>query len=410
MIRLIEKIGTAQHTQDGALLNFNTLGRQNGALYGCQLVLASPSLITITKGVLVLRGYRVEISADEIFNSVGLPLPTNPEVRYIVLRIDVEGGDATAQILIKGTNAQIGYEIERINGFAEYLMGTFRIDSTNGITNLTSAIQIIQNTASGGQSSSPSIVDINDMSIPTPEIALFKRRSEDYGHLYLKNAMDYNKYQENYEVVIRLYRYIGNMVYRYTSPQTGTKTNYKKTGYIAPKPYGTIGRADIGWRRAEKEKFALEKNLSELMDITIENDPSDLFIKQNAIDAVWDFIDTMFFYEPGTIDSDPAATSKYVREPISTTSVNPYWIRTTRSGRRKNAISSAWPGTDGNSRWHRRNYFRFCYKIVLKHKTTKEDLRVSEKSRDIMIRPYLGTHYDWGSSVRIEQLFLVTMI
>ena len=87
-LTLLEKQRTIQYPRSGALLNFHALGRQNGRLYGCQLVQSTSELIVLTTGVLVIQGFRVDVVDETVFNASLALKPATPLRYYIILRIE----------------------------------------------------------------------------------------------------------------------------------------------------------------------------------------------------------------------------------------------------------------------------------------------------------------------------------
>ena len=75
-IKMFEAQGVVQTPRDGAFLNFHSIGKQNGRLSGAILYQVTEEKIQLTPGVLMIRGYRVFINYEIIFDKTLTPAPT----------------------------------------------------------------------------------------------------------------------------------------------------------------------------------------------------------------------------------------------------------------------------------------------------------------------------------------------
>lgn len=132
-MRLIEKNGQAQTFQDGALLNWISVGQRNGILSGAVIYIDDAETLSISKGTVLVRGYRVSFD-DEVLVNFSV-LPAVQELRYLVLRITVSSIDAIATVITTLERPTQLAKIETTTGIHDFVLGTFNL-STSGITNL----------------------------------------------------------------------------------------------------------------------------------------------------------------------------------------------------------------------------------------------------------------------------------
>lgn len=143
---LIEKQNTVQYPRDGALLNFHSIGKQNGRLRGATIYQVTKGKIQLTPGVLIIRGYRVFIDNYEVmFDKTLTPTPTVDTKYYIFFRIRASTVDALLDIIVSATPPQYSAKIEQIVGIYDYLLGTFYY-GPNGINQFISTILDVDTT------------------------------------------------------------------------------------------------------------------------------------------------------------------------------------------------------------------------------------------------------------------------
>jgi hypothetical protein len=148
-LTLLEKQRTIQYPRSGALLNFHALGRQNGRLYGCQLVQSTSELIVLTTGVLVIQGFRVDVVDETVFNASLALKPATPLRYYIILRIEAGLEDTEMELLVTDEAPVNDTPIEERQGVFDYVLGVFNFGPA-GISEFTSLIETIDTTVVSG--------------------------------------------------------------------------------------------------------------------------------------------------------------------------------------------------------------------------------------------------------------------
>jgi len=142
-LTLLEKQRTIQYPRSGALLNFHALGRQNGRLYGCQLVQSTSELIVLTTGVLVIQGFRVDVVDETVFNASLALKPATPLRYYIILRIEAGLEDTEMELLVTDEAPVNDTPIEERQGVFDYVLGVFNF-GPGGISELSCLIDTIK--------------------------------------------------------------------------------------------------------------------------------------------------------------------------------------------------------------------------------------------------------------------------
>lgn len=150
-LTLLEKQGTLQYPRSGALLNYHSLGKQNGRLYGCQLVQSTSELIILTTGVLVVQGFRVDVVDETVFDASIAIKPSTPVRYYIILRIDAGLEDTEMEVIVTDELPVNDTPIEQRIGMFDYVLGVFNFGS-EGISEFTSLIKTINTTITSGSS------------------------------------------------------------------------------------------------------------------------------------------------------------------------------------------------------------------------------------------------------------------
>lgn len=152
-LTLLEKQGSIQYPKSGALLNYHALGRQSGRLYGCNLVQATSETIVLTSGVLVVRGYRINVIDETVFDSPHIVTPSTPIRYYIVLRLDAGDEDTEMELIVTDTAPINDVPVESQSGIFDYLLGVFNF-GPGGISEFTSLIETIDTTKTSGSGTS----------------------------------------------------------------------------------------------------------------------------------------------------------------------------------------------------------------------------------------------------------------
>lgn len=372
-MELLETLGAVQYPSDGALLNYISLNKQNGIINGC-LISKTGNSIVISAGMLVIQGYRIKFSqAEELLNSVTISSLANGSYR-LYIRITSSSGDATAEIKFAlATTPLSAVQVQFQDGSFDLQICSFTV-SSGGLASVKSSLNYVN---CNKTSSSQVNLGVSKIFIPSPKLSIFSTSAKKNGYLLLDNMESYQELvSAGYIVTLELYRYFNQCKMDYKSPRTGTKKRYKKSGYIAPKMYP-------GWN--SKITFDLVLNIDNLRKVNFVETVNDTWGKSNVIEALDTFCRAMFYEDKNIIDSGKNQRC-YVKSEI-TASSNPYFIRTTRSKRKKHSSKSVWP-TSNSLPIHEHNFFRFCYLAQLK---TPNGLVIatSDKSSDILIRPNL---------------------
>lgn len=409
---------SVQYPKSGAAINFQACQKTSGALFGCGISNTTYQ-IKIAAGILVVRGYRFEISAEEtLIDFTGQSLPSTPATRYLYLRIVASGNNASFSIQVSqfattGFNASI----EQVDGTYDYKLATF-ILSTSGISNLTSNVSTI--TASSGGSGTVALT------VPVPLIEVVTGvpgNTYDNGYLCLRNKSEYASLVLGYTVKLALYRYVQKG--RYSLIGGSGRMRFYKSGYVKPidSAYG-----GIGWRRAQQYvtnpyyraypyvDFRLSFAFSGLTSATIATKDTASYVRNDIIEPLSNYIDGMFYEMPSQYNESancmlPLDNS---RQPVTETS-NPFFIRCTRS---KNAIKmdgnlGYWLGAIKGTQMH--NFFRFCY-VAEVYNSNGDLVAQSPKSRDVIIRPAIRKKFPIGDqsettwAVNIGGLFEVKIV
>lgn len=143
-MRLLEKYHVEQTFFDGAQLNHFITNNNVGRIFGLTLSHTSQQLL-ISKGLLVVRGYRISFGNEVLMTFDAYPAQT--ETQNLILRITVTQDDSSATL----TTGAITYmdDIEKGVGTYDYLLATFIIGQT-GIREITPQIRDIKKGSGGG--------------------------------------------------------------------------------------------------------------------------------------------------------------------------------------------------------------------------------------------------------------------
>lgn len=142
-LTLLEKQGTIQYPRSGALLNYHALGRQSGRLFGCNLVQATSETIVLTSGVLVVRGYRIEVINETVFDATQAIPPAEPMRYYIIIRLDAGSEDTEMELIVTDEAPINDIPIEQQSGLYDYVIGVFNF-GPGGISELSCLIETIK--------------------------------------------------------------------------------------------------------------------------------------------------------------------------------------------------------------------------------------------------------------------------
>ena len=380
----------SQQIDDGATINFLAAHSKNGAVYGCTLK-NTINEITISPGILMVRGFRLKIESDTvIFSTVTAGLPSIPSIHHLFLRIVRTGNNATASfrhsIMAKASTD----EIDKSDGVYDFKIATFNL-TPRGISSKVASLIPTINPSDGGSSSAVSIV------LPTPRLELVSTDRAPEGlirgmlnsYLCLANKYDYKDFVTNYTIKFVMYRHIQRG--RYREYNNSNKLHINKTGYVKC-------NGDLGWRYHLKEDdncydpsykpFAIAFNYTDLQQIIISKSGNYEYKRSDMIEAMYKYVDTIFY------KYDPISRTKAVIDE-NTTAMTIRAARSKRNGKKA-----------GN---YRHNYFKFAFKAVLYDSTGK---RITESglSNAITIRPNYRLDTTQPPENNLSELFILTAI
>lgn len=161
---ILEKNGIEQTYFNGATLNRLITANQDGRVYGVELTNTSSS-VSVSAGLLVIRGYRIMFSSETILNVSSFP--SVAIVSTLVLSLTVSDGNVTSSVFIG--NATNTDEIEKSDGTYDYVMAHVSI-GPNGISRIGSAIQNIEINASSGGTHDCGISKITNIAVTEPNL------------------------------------------------------------------------------------------------------------------------------------------------------------------------------------------------------------------------------------------------
>lgn len=142
-LTLLEKQGSIQFPMSGALINYHALGRQSGRLFGCDLVQATSENIVLTSGVLVIRGYRIVVLDETLFDVAQVVAPAEPMRYYILIRLDAGTEDTEMELFVTDEAPVNNTPIEEQTGVYDYVIGVFNF-GPGGISELSCLIDTIK--------------------------------------------------------------------------------------------------------------------------------------------------------------------------------------------------------------------------------------------------------------------------
>lgn len=288
-----------QTIDDGAVINFQAGCKADGVLYGCALSNGT-TLIRMTPGVLMVRGYRLKITAGSgnyqtVYSLDNASYPATATTYYLWLRLTRTGTDCEWEFLIntsaKSSNATA---IEQQEGVYDYKVASFTLGPSGIVGNVKSLMANIPTPGSG----LPSVSGIGSLILPKPILELVKRPKNSttltnilcgnaYSYLCLKNKNDYSAFNANGNTVkFVLYRFLNKG--RYRNKRNGAKLYISKTGYMKPVK-------SLGYRGTQSD-IRLNISYSTLGSATIKSSGQYNYRRTDILENVKTLIDEMFYY------------------------------------------------------------------------------------------------------------------
>lgn len=344
-MRLIEKKNdvTGVTVDNGALINWASVGGQNGALTGFALSVTS-GILYATKGRLIVQGFTFEITdaSEQLYNLGNYSVDSTEErTLYLKINFDATTRDSSYEYHVDKsnnykTNADIQYGV---TGSYYFPLCTFQ-KVGNEIQNFQSKVKTITIGGSGGGGSGLNLV-------PQPVLGAIRSKlggagvaSNEGGYIVLGNAEEFYSLSNSYNARLVLYRRLQGAKYRLTT--NGGKRYAKKTHWTE---CGISGIGYVAWS-----------------SLTFDNEINGGAPYKAKIASVQTFINTFFRLVSGSGSIVPG-----------TTQTNN--VRATRSKKRKGT-----PVT-----W-KHNFVEFAYKIRL-FNTSGQLVGESALSNSIIILP-----------------------
>lgn len=345
-IKLLESLPSEgndvlQQIDDGALMNFQAVHQQNGAIYGC-LITNTSSTVSIGPGLLIVRGFRFKIeSSTPIKNFAIGGYPEEVTTYYLYLKVTRTGNNAT--FTWESTRiARLPYtsQIERQEGSYGYKVAECKVGSSGIIGKVKSLIGTIS--ASSGQGGDQGV----SMALPDPRLEIVNTANSEEegenegmtrGYLCIANMGDYSKFKDIYKIKFVLLRYLQRGRARHRSEDSKIYT--LRTGFV--KPY-----KHVGWQEGEST-LKISLDYDELQEVVIAQEDAYQYKRSSVIDSVYNIVDNTFYYW------NPITEEKESIEPFSDQEVG--YIRSTRTrslGRQKPLV-------------RKHNFFKFCYQAEL---------------------------------------------
>lgn len=347
-MRLIEKkndsIGVT--VDNDALINWASVGGQNGAITGFALSLSNGYLVA-TKGRLIVQGFTFEItdSNEQLYNLAAYSVDSSEErTLYLKVNYDATSRDSSYEFHIDKTSSyKANIDIQfGTNGSYYYPLCTFQ-KSGNDIQNFQSKVKNI--TIGGGSSSGGSGIN----AVPQPVIGVIRSKlgsagvpSTDGGYIVLANALDFNSLKDSYTIKLSLFRRRQNAKYRLTT--SGGKRYAKKTQWTES------NISNLGWVDWNTLTFGSEVN-------------GGTAPYKGIIATVQSFIDRFFYKIEGSGSIVPGSTMTNI-------------VRATGSKKRKRVGGVT----------YKHNFVEFAYKIYLYNANGKK-VGESALSNSIIIMP-----------------------
>lgn len=341
-MRLIEKkndvIGVT--VDNGALINWASVGGQNGALTGFALSVTS-GILYATKGRLIVQGFTFEITdaSEQLYNLGNYSVDSTEErTLYLKINFDASTRDSSYEYHVdKSSNYKTNADIQYgVTGSYYFPLCTFQ-KVGNEIQNFQSKVKTI---TIGGGGSGLNLV-------PQPVLGAIRSKlggagvaSNEGGYIVLGNAEEFYSLSNSYNARLVLYRRLQGAKYRLTT--NGGKRYAKKTHWTE---CGIRGIGYVAWS-----------------SLTFDNEINGGVRYKAKIASVQTFINTFFRLVSGHGSIVPGTTQTSD-------------VRATRSKKRKGT-----PVT-----W-KHNFVEFAYKIRL-FNTSGQLVGESALSNSIIILP-----------------------
>lgn len=230
-MRLIEKKNdsTGVTVDNGALINWASVGGQNGALNGFALSLLNGYLVA-TKGRLIVQGFTFEITeaTEQLYNLAAYTTDSSEErTLYLKINFDASERDSSYEFHVdKSSNYKTNTDIQYgITGSYYFPLCTFQKSGVD-VQNFKSKVKEV---VIGGASGASGL-----NAVPQPLLGVIKSKlggagvsSTDGGYIVLANALDFTTLANSYSLKLSLYRRRQNAKYRLTT--IGGKRYAKKT-------------------------------------------------------------------------------------------------------------------------------------------------------------------------------------
>ena len=328
-MRLIEKKNdtTGVTVDNGALINWASVGGQNGSLNGFALSLLNGYLVA-TKGRLIVQGFTFEITeaTEQLYNLAAYTTDSSEErTLYLKINFDASERDSSYEFHVdKSSNYKTNTAIQfGQTGSYYFPLCTFQKNG-NAIQNFQSKVkEIVIGGSSAGASSG-----IN--AVPRPLLGVIKSKlgnagvpSTAGGYIVLANALDFSTLANSYSIKLQLYRRRQNAKYRLTT--NGGKRYAKKTQWTESQ----VG-SGISW--VSWENIILDSN-----EVNGSTAPC-----KGIIASVQTFINRFFKLVSGSGNIVPGTTMTSN-------------VRATGSKKRKRSGVISW----------KHNFVEFAYKIYL---------------------------------------------
>ena len=347
-MRLIEKKNdsTGVTVDNGALINWASVGGQNGALTGFSLSVSSGYLVA-TKGRLIVQGFTFEVTdaSEQLFDLGSYSVDSSEErTLYLKINFDATSRDSSYEYHVdKSSNYKTNTDIQYgITGSYYFPLCTFQKSGAD-VQNFKSKVKKV---VIGGASGSSGL-----NAVPQPLLGVIKSKlggagvsSTDGGYIVLANALDFITLASSYSLKLSLYRRRQNAKYRLTT--IGGKRYAKKTQWTE----SSVG-SGLSWISWE----SIVLNSSEV-------NGSEMPAK-GIIGTVQSYIDRFFYLISGSGNIIPGTTMTSN-------------VRATGSKKRKRSGVVS----------YKHNFVEFAYKIYL-YNANGQKVGESALSNSIILMP-----------------------
>lgn len=360
-MRLVEKkAGNGVRVDNDALLNYLSLGKQNGALSGFSITYSNGSIYA-SKGRLAVQGFTLEVTDDieEIIDLTSVSIE-DTAVRCLYLKVDYDSSEYDSSyswvIDLYSKNGSLSKnEIQTgITGSYYYPVATF-VKSGATVSNFTSLVKAIS--VNGGTSTGYNSVPQPVLSIVCAKLGRTSTHFNliENGYVMIGNAMDYTALSESYTVKFEFYRGLRQARYR----------------------SGTVGNNKL-WTR--KTQWIKSDAMSDVVYTSLTNPQisgGDAPYKK-AICTIMDVINRFFY--------DDLYGYNHTNGAIVLGTTLAENVRATRSKIRKSSNT--------HSAHIKHNFVKFAYKVAL-YNTTGAKIGESALSNAITIKPDTSGTYAW---------------